>query len=200
MTRKEKVPPCPQDRQARPLVRALCCECGNIRRTSTYGGYGEPDPADLSLLAVGWIQPTRCTVWRKCAVCKTRTCHAYLRDDLPPSERPADTTMADRYSPFVTELIERLEACGVRVWWEPADQFRPGQIAVVKQWLDDNRWHVELNSAAHVVHLAGALEGAWSLLATAGEDIGGDGWRSVSGIPDDEDEPPYRYRVIRLPR
>lgn len=180
-----------------PEVRALCCECGNLRRSSTYATIGEPHQDVIEFFArYGELAP-RWTVDRKCAVCQRRTKHALLRDDLAPEERAGDLTLSQRISPIVTRLIDEFKALGVHIWWEP-DGWHEGQVACVRQWLDDNCWHVELNSNAHVVHIAAALEAAWSLVITTGRDIGGDGWRSVAGNPDDPDHPPCRYRVIGL--
>ena len=183
-----------------PQVRALCCECGNVRTTSTYAAYGEPAPATADRLAALGYEPTRCTVSRKCAVCRKQTTHAYLRDDLSPEDRQRrERSLSDALSPVVTEMVEMLEECEVRVWWKPEEDWHPRQVALIRQWLDDNTWHVELNEAANVVHLAGALEGAWLLMAEARDDLGGDGWRSVAGDPDDPAYPPYRYRVFHVP-
>ena len=67
-------------------IRALCCECGNLRTVS--GNYSLPhdanrthesDPGDHR----GW----RVTGTLKCAVCVTKTRHALLRDDDKPEHR-----------------------------------------------------------------------------------------------------------------
>lgn len=187
-------------RERHAQVRALCCDCGNVRTTSTYGSHGEPDAAVLATWARFDLAPSRCTVWRKCQICGEQTRHAWLRDDLPAEDRAdLDAPLSQRLSPLVSELVQGLRACGVRVWWEPAETFRPRQVAALRQWLDDNSWHVELNPAAHVVHLIGALEAIWLQLAQASDDLGGDGWRSVAGVPGDPDFPPCRYRVFSVP-
>jgi hypothetical protein len=63
-------------------VRALCCECGNLRTMSSRHSFGERDPNDScddGTHPRGW----RMTGTLKCGVCKTSTRHALLRDDLP---------------------------------------------------------------------------------------------------------------------
>lgn len=60
--------------------RALCCQCANLRTVSaSYRPW--PDisgSSDDHQHPDGW----RCTITLKCAVCKERTRHAYLRDFL----------------------------------------------------------------------------------------------------------------------
>jgi hypothetical protein len=62
-------------------VRALCCECGNLRTVAA--SYKPPrdanntDEADIHQR--GW----RCTATLKCSICMTKTRHALLRDDDP---------------------------------------------------------------------------------------------------------------------
>jgi hypothetical protein len=66
-------------------IRALCCECGNLRTVSA--NYEPPrdanntDEADIHQR--GW----RCTATLKCSVCKTKTRHALLRDGEEPDHR-----------------------------------------------------------------------------------------------------------------
>jgi hypothetical protein len=66
-------------------VRALCCECGNLRTVAA--NYRPPrdanntDEADIHQR--GW----RCTATLKCAICTTKTRHALLRDDDEPQFR-----------------------------------------------------------------------------------------------------------------
>lgn len=61
-----------------PQVRALCCNCGTLRMT-TANGRLYADRAQLDGAGV-W---DRCIVERKCATCRTKTRHAYLRDGDP---------------------------------------------------------------------------------------------------------------------
>lgn len=57
---------------------AMCCGCGNVRRTSLWQGMGEVDD-DWDIFDD--YSCTRCLVWRKCEVCAEVTRHAYLRPD-----------------------------------------------------------------------------------------------------------------------
>jgi hypothetical protein len=72
-------------------VRALCCECGNLRTTSA--GYRKNDDnltCDDNLHPLGW----RCTQTLKCAICRIPTRHAVLRDNCEPRFRDiAETRM-----------------------------------------------------------------------------------------------------------
>lgn len=203
MSSTEKTAPCPDHRQdrKRPQVRALCCECGAIRTTSTHAAHGEPDPDTVEFYGRHNEIAPRCTVQRKCQECQRQTRHAWLRDDLPVEEREqVRATLADVLSPAVTEILETLEACEVDVTWEGIE-FREGQVVLLRQYLDDNCWQVTLNRQAHVAHLLGALEGAWCVLVATGRDVGADEWwRSVAGTPGDEGDPPYRYRMFIVPK
>lgn len=165
-----------QRREARPQVRALCCQCGTLRTAKPRGAYtGESDGGE------------RCLMLRKCRTCGVDTDHAWLRDDLADDVRAGlDVSLSQALSPAVTQLIDSFEACEVRVW-SPELRWKEGQVAMLCQWLDDNTWSLNLNPAAHIVHLFGALEAAWCVLATTGRDVGSDSWwRSVAGTPDDE--------------
>jgi hypothetical protein len=67
-------------------VRALCCECANLRTVSA--NYSLPHDANRSYERDpddkrGW----RVTGTLKCAVCVTKTRHALLRDDDKPEHR-----------------------------------------------------------------------------------------------------------------
>jgi hypothetical protein len=72
-------------------IRALCCECGNLR-TASYG-YSRNDDnytGDDNRHPLGW----RCTSTLKCSACKTATRHAVLRDSCEPRFRDiAETRM-----------------------------------------------------------------------------------------------------------
>jgi len=61
-------------------VRALCCECGNLRTVSNKyrrcdGNYS----SDAGVDPRGWHM----TGTLKCSACKSATTHAILRDDCP---------------------------------------------------------------------------------------------------------------------
>jgi hypothetical protein len=62
-------------------VRALCCECGNLRTVSA----NHSPPRDENRTADARDEPRgwRMTGTLKCRVCRTRTRHALLRDDTP---------------------------------------------------------------------------------------------------------------------
>lgn len=68
-----------------PKVRALCCECGNMRTVSSR--YSAPHDAnrtqDDNLHPQGW----RCTMTLKCPICRRPARHAVLRDDDAPEFR-----------------------------------------------------------------------------------------------------------------
>jgi hypothetical protein len=61
-------------------VRALCCECGNLRTVSA--NYS-PHRDDNRASEVGDPRLWRMTGTLKCSVCKAMTRHAQLRDDCP---------------------------------------------------------------------------------------------------------------------
>jgi hypothetical protein len=66
--------------------RALCCECGNLRTVSSNFWFPHADPNktfDDGYDSRGW----RMTGTLKCAVCKQKTRHARLRDDVDPEHR-----------------------------------------------------------------------------------------------------------------
>jgi hypothetical protein len=62
-------------------VRALCCECGNLRTVSAKHGrrLDANNSADDSRDSRGW----RMTGTLKCSPCGAHTRHAYLREDHP---------------------------------------------------------------------------------------------------------------------
>ena len=61
-------------------VRALCCECGNLRTVSaSHRRRDENYAAEFSDHRRGW----RMTTTLKCPVCEQPTRHAVLRDDTP---------------------------------------------------------------------------------------------------------------------
>jgi hypothetical protein len=65
-----------------PRVRALCCECGNLRTVSSRhaGACGDPDrSSDDGLHPLGW----RMTITLNCGHCGRLTRHAKLRDGDP---------------------------------------------------------------------------------------------------------------------
>src|ERR1700761_3185938 len=66
-------------------VRALCCECGNLRTvSSSYRRYDAAQSRDDDRHPQGW----RMTCTLKCSACKTRfATHALLRDDAEPEYR-----------------------------------------------------------------------------------------------------------------
>jgi hypothetical protein len=73
-------------------IRALCCECGNLRTASA--GYGcrndDNRTFDDNRHPLAW----RCTGTLKCSACKTATRHAVLRDSCEPRFRDiAETRM-----------------------------------------------------------------------------------------------------------
>jgi hypothetical protein len=72
-------------------VRALCCECGNLRTTSA--GCRRNDD-NLTHDDNRHPQAWRCTGTLKCSACKTATRHAVLRDSDEPRFRDiAETRM-----------------------------------------------------------------------------------------------------------
>jgi hypothetical protein len=76
-------------RRALP-VRALCCECGNLRYvTPRYRRYDDNLTFDDNLHPLGW----RCTMTLKCSICRASTRHAFLRDDV--SDRPEIRDIAE---------------------------------------------------------------------------------------------------------
>lgn len=79
-------------------VRALCCECGNLRtaaRLRRDGNTSFDDGRDPR----GW----RMTRTLKCSVCKRATIHALLRDDRPDLRDMAE----ERQQPSREELMSR---------------------------------------------------------------------------------------------
>jgi hypothetical protein len=70
-------------------VRALCCQCGNLRTMST--GYHRNDDNrtfEDNRHPLGW----RCTTTLKCSICRDSTRHAVLRDD---EDRPEFRDIAE---------------------------------------------------------------------------------------------------------
>ena len=61
-------------------VRALCCECGNLR---TVSAKYSPPRDDNRATEFGDPRLWRWTGTVKCSVCKTRTRHAIIRDNCP---------------------------------------------------------------------------------------------------------------------
>jgi hypothetical protein len=71
-------------------VRALCCECGNLRRVNArYRRYDDNLSYDDNLHPLGW----RCTITLKCWICRGPARHAILRDDV--SDRPEFRDIAE---------------------------------------------------------------------------------------------------------
>jgi hypothetical protein len=61
-------------------VRALCCECGNLRTVSArYRRRDDAHSRDSGADARGW----RMTATLRCSACGSGTVHALLRDDVP---------------------------------------------------------------------------------------------------------------------
>jgi hypothetical protein len=71
-------------------IRALCCECGNLRTTSA--GYRRNDD-NLTFEDNRHPQGWRCTRTLKCSICRAPTRHAVLRDD--DSDRPEFRDIAE---------------------------------------------------------------------------------------------------------
>ncbi|MDT5328095.1 MAG: hypothetical protein QOF25_5247 [Mycobacterium sp.] len=76
-------------RRALP-IRALCCECGNLRTVSAdYRRRADNLSFDDNLHPLGW----RCTRTLKCSICRAPIRHAVLRDD--DSDRPEFRDIAE---------------------------------------------------------------------------------------------------------
>ena len=82
--------------------RAICDECGQVRRTTSRAGYGKTGD---------WRDGRpRCMVPLKCSHCGIRTMHAYIRDFVP--ARYADDCERADAQQLEPEAV--LEAIGVR--------------------------------------------------------------------------------------
>jgi len=82
--------------------RAICDECGQVRRTTSRAGYGKTGD---------WRDGRpRCMVPLNCSHCGTRTMHAYIRDFVP--ARYADD--CERADAQQLEPVAVLEAAGMR--------------------------------------------------------------------------------------
>jgi len=75
----------PLSEQRRQPVRALCCECGNLRTVAaSYRRGGDQNHSrDDNQHSDGW----RMTDTLRCAACKASTRHAILRDNVEPKHR-----------------------------------------------------------------------------------------------------------------
>ena len=103
-----------------PEVRALCCECGNLRTVSA--NYRPPRDENRTTDASGEPHGWRMTGTVKCRVCKTRTRHAILRDDDSPENR--DFAELREYGLDVDCDELRREVCLLMGDVQPADLTR----------------------------------------------------------------------------
>ena len=97
--------------EMRQELTALCCDCGAIRRVTTYRGIGEAQSAHGA---------ARCVVRRMCRSCGRQTYHAYMRDDEDRDELEdalrLDNALA---AEALEEEISQLRRCGVEVGHAP---------------------------------------------------------------------------------
>lgn len=137
---------------------ALCCECGATRRVSTYRAIGEAQSA---------YGHARCVVWRVCAACARRTCHAYLRGDAERDELEDALRLDDALAAeALDEEVEQLRLCGVEVGHAPVPAVWDGQpVGMVTQRLTDHAYALVLDPNASVVARLKLIDLMWNELS-----------------------------------
>nr|AFV52112.1 hypothetical protein [Streptoalloteichus sp. ATCC 53650] len=177
---------------------AMCCDCGNVRQTSTWQGLAEvPDDWDI-------FDPyghDRCLVWRKCAVCDEVTSHAYLRSDGDQDEleqvivgvdvvRSADNIVAELQ---VELALDWLTVRGVTVVWDKVIAVA-GVGAVLRHWLGDGACELVLPSDQEAGTLTLVLEQVMPLVERPGASAG---WCVLPAIWHAD---PVAFRFFEMPK
>jgi hypothetical protein len=132
-------------------VRALCCECGNLRTVSA--NYGPPRDGNHSVEGCADPRGWRVTGTLKCSICKVKTRHALLRDGdkrrdsaEPPEHRCADLPLAAG----ATEVTDWSRSPNGRAYnrW-----FRSKSLPVMRDWLTVHTGGIEIveDSGAHTI-------------------------------------------------
>lgn len=185
-------------RTAHERLKAICCECGNIRFSSEWQSFGEASYADAvasSSRAFG-----RCIVWRKCSVCGDETKHAYLREDARRDEfesvlasidviRVADGVIADRQ---LEEAISWICEKGARVSWEK-DSWGPRCHGALVWFLDDGVFLVQLSASADPISLMMIIEIASKIVEKPSS------WLRWQVIPAVDEIPPMAVCPLMVP-
>lgn len=172
-------------------VRALCCECGTLRMTSTKG-------ARVNEVHRGQEADGRCLVARKCATCRTSTLHAYLRDNDPYADyaeqcdRQAVLDAAELRR-LVDEEVDLLRACEIHVRFD-ATLLEPDEIARIIHTLTDGAYLVLVDPDARPARVLRLLEFLWQQLAGPG--IADSHWKLFPAKPGDPDPLPFRMTTI----
>ncbi|GAA3724144.1 DUF6315 family protein [Salinactinospora qingdaonensis] len=167
----------------RQELTALCCECGAIRKVSSYRGIGEAQSA---------YGLARCVVWRKCRPCERYTYHAYLRDDAERDELEDALKLDDALATeALEEEIEQLRLCGVEIGHAPVPAIVDGQpVGMVTQRLTDRSYAIVLDPGASVVARLKLIDMMWNELSIGGH---ADRWYIQ---PSDDDSPGYAVRLF----
>ncbi|WP_173668319.1 DUF6315 family protein [Thermobifida fusca] len=172
----------------RQELTALCCDCGAIRRVTTYRGIGEAQSAHGA---------ARCVVRRMCRSCGRQTYHAYMRDDEDRDELEdalrLDNALA---AEALEEEISQLRRCGVEVGHAPVPAIWDSPpVGMITQRLSDRKYSLVLDPNSSIVARLKLIDLLWYELTT-GEHS--DRWH----IHSPGDGPGYAIRLFgfRAPR
>ncbi|AAZ56199.1 hypothetical protein Tfu_2166 [Thermobifida fusca YX] len=174
--------------EMRQELTALCCDCGAIRRVTTYRGIGEAQSAHGA---------ARCVVRRMCRSCGRQTYHAYMRDDEDRDELEdalrLDNALAAK---ALEEEISQLRRCGVEVGHAPVPAIWDSPpVGMITQRLSDRKYSLVLDPNSSIVARLKLIDLLWYELTT-GEHS--DRWH----IHSPGDGPGYAIRLFgfRAPR
>ena len=168
--------------------RAICDECGQVRRTTSRPGYGKTGT---------WRDGRpRCMVPLKCSHCGIRTMHAYIRDFAPASYVDASerrnielTIEREQYLRQEAFMVDLFQQLGIQV--RTVTQItRNGEPAIyeVTRYVRDSEvvWEVvvleDLTTVGRVYALSGAWQSMTALNVARWSDpdayaLGGHGWQ-----------------------
>lgn len=184
--------------KGREQLKALCCECGNIRMTTDFDSRGDNTDPEWTVTHVGQEYVRRCIVWRRCTVCGARTKHAYIRNDPDRNEAEvADHLNALPAQLEVFEILNELRARPNVSVFEVIDDDEPA--VTVERNLDDDTWEVGIFGTMPIQALSSRLRKAQERIVKPG----GERWfmspASDGGRPNvnvmwlyKEQEPPAR--------
>lgn len=145
----------------RPRVRALCCECGNLRTVSSNWSFRRDDNKtcdddDRRHPGRFW----RMTGTLKCATCKRSTRHAILRDDDIPEHRDG----AERHAqPRVRYVVrsDRAEAPAHGYRIVERRTLQPGDLLHGRPVEEVVRWLGVVNASGDQIASAFGYEAGW---------------------------------------
>jgi hypothetical protein len=150
--------------------RAICDECGQVRRTTSRPGYGKTGD---------WrAECPRCMVPLKCSHCGIRTMHAYIRDFAPASyvdaseRRNIELTIEwEQYLRQEAFMVDLFEQMGIPI--RTVTQItRNGEPAIyeVTRYVRDSEvvWEVVVLDNLTTVGRVYALCGVWESMTAGG--------------------------------